>query len=155
MGPDPEFSLTVTGYDMAIVCEDGRNGGTVDGVIDTGGWDTSSPGPDGDADGEPDYYAWRGFDGFFGGVGECDLGLVSDGDLGDWCDDWDGMSCNGAGADGVALPWEFQDQDGNGVVDTGDFYFSHAVRFQFQVAGTKHAFVATGSQGGGSTIVIQ
>jgi hypothetical protein len=155
MGPDPEFTLTVTGYDMAIVCEDGLNGGVTDGDIDTGGWDTSRPGPDADADSFPDYYEFRGFDGMFG-VGECDLGLTWNVDTGEWCDGWwDGMSCDPGGADGVVLPWEFQDQDGNGVVDTGDFYFTHAVRFQFQVVGLKHAFVATGSQGGGSTITIQ
>jgi hypothetical protein len=159
--PDADFVLTVSSYREALLCRDGFNGTTPNGTVETGDWNlfrsdcssgpcvptTESCGVDLDEDGEYEYYQCGYPEG--PDAGECSYGLVpgDPGDLGEFCDGWwdeYAQTCNGPG-DGVALPWEFHDMNGDGVVETGSFYFTQAVAESFTVVGHAYSFTANGA----------
>lgn len=157
--PDAAFATTLTEYRMAVVCRDGFNGRTPDGIVDTGSWHLEG-GQDVDGDGTPDYWDRGWLDGYMGppDVGECNYGLEKTDNPGEWCDGWwDSFNhvCNGPG-DGVALPWEFVDMNGDGVVDLGSFYLRFLGKQEIRITGRSYSFTATGVALDRSTsIVIQ
>ena len=132
----------------AVVCRDGFNGGATDGVVLTGTWRLDRP-VTLDGDTVPDYYEEGWVEGGMGppDAGECNRGLETTGDTGEWCDGWwnEGMhTCDTSGADGVPMSWEFADQNGDGAIDTGGFYYTFASKQTIRLAGHGYSFTAAG-----------
>lgn len=158
--PDAAFATTITEFRTAIVCRDGLNGQTPDGSVDYGTWRLEGA-QDPDFDGTVDYWDNGWPEGNMGPplLGECTYGLEpATSDLGEWCDGWwDSFAhtCVGPG-DGVAMPFEFVDQNADGVVDVGSFYHRFVAKQQFQVYGQSYSFTAAGvALDRTTTIVIQ
>jgi hypothetical protein len=158
-------NLVVTEAREVIACQDGYNGGIVDGVVQMGTWDfrdTCCPsggpcapcGPSSavyDAAGKFLYaergnYNWSGP----GDPGECNWGLVlpagstNRGELCPWFD-YNTGTCMGGTTNVVVQPWDFHDLNGDGFISTGDYYFAHYLMTSFTINGWAYPFTAKGS----------